>query len=303
MTETHRINRILVGTDFSDGSSAALDLALHIAKRHDASITILPVIPELPVSIPLSLQTQVEENLAAFAARAEGVDVPIETTFGTGQPWETIASSAEEADLVVVGDRGRTACTTRILGGTSDRVVRLCRSPVLVARSSRDATANGITTILAATDFSPEATIAIERAVELFDESDDRHLILLHVFEPVVDCVYDAVATIPYPTEAEVSESRVFLEQLAERYQTRGIEVTTRTALGTAASSIEEEAQRVGADLIALGTHGRSGMARVLLGSVAERVLHHATCPVLTVRHRDAGSSNVTRAESTQIAH
>ena len=96
------------------------------------------------------------------------------------------------------------------------------------------------------------------------------------------------------------SEARSMLGPVADRLTADGWSVDMAIRQGYPAAVIEREADQFGADLIAVGTHGRTGLGNLMLGSIAERVLHHAPCPVLSVRRpgeaEDTGKTDVSRA-------
>lgn len=135
-----------------------------------------------------------------------------------------------------------------------------------------------IQTIVFPTDFSTTADEALEVAKALARDHQAK-LVLMH-----------AVLSVPsvevYVAQEELDklklESRGKLNALAA--QIADSEVEVHVPFGDPGPSIVGVAQQVGADLIVMGTHGRTGLGRVLLGSVAEHVLRHATCPVLTIK-------------------
>jgi universal stress protein A len=134
-------------------------------------------------------------------------------------------------------------------------------------------------TILHATDFSESAGAAFRVACRLAREHQAR-LVLLHVVEPPA-VAYAGGVILPGPA-VEVEEIREKLGRLAG--QAHGLGVETRLVEGEPAPTIVRLALELACDLIVLGTHGRRGLARLVLGSVAEHVLRRAAFPVLTVR-------------------
>src|SRR5512143_4082854 len=140
--------------------------------------------------------------------------------------------------------------------------------------------------ILFATDFSPASTPALDRAIDL--AKDDRaELIITHVYEPpsrlsldgyVLPQIYDEFET------ALREEAESALAPLVERAKAAGVEARALLVKGIPYRAIARAARANMVDLVVLGTHGRTGMARLFLGSVAARVISTAPCPVLTVR-------------------
>lgn len=137
-------------------------------------------------------------------------------------------------------------------------------------------------TILHPTDFSPESRPAFELACDLA-RSHGAKLILLHVLERPV-FVHGGAMSVPPPPPSE--DERQTLEQQLQQLQPCPPEVSVERLLveGEPSVAIIRVAKEKNCDLIVLGTHGRTGLKRLLLGSVAEKVLRGAPCPVLTMR-------------------
>jgi nucleotide-binding universal stress UspA family protein len=138
-----------------------------------------------------------------------------------------------------------------------------------------------IRTILHPTDFSAESHSAFEVASSLARDYKAK-LLLLHVVPPPRVYAPDGIA-VPFPVE-EPANARANLDQLKPADATIAVEREVRE--GDAATEILKFAEEKQVDLIVMGTHGTSGLTRLLVGSVAESVLRKAPCPVLTVRGR-----------------
>ena len=138
--------------------------------------------------------------------------------------------------------------------------------------------------ILVPLDFSENTPALLEWAAHLAEEHGSR-LILLHAYHLPVEFQQLEGAYLPPDFWASVrSEAEEQLKEHAEPLRARGLEVETAVCEGYAATVIVEEAARRDADLIVIGTHGLSGLKHLLLGSIAERVVQKAPCPVLTVK-------------------
>lgn len=136
--------------------------------------------------------------------------------------------------------------------------------------------------ILAATDFSAYSKEALDYAVYLA-KPFAAEVFLLHVFQnPYLSASVQMIALV----EQARAEDSKRLQALAADVRNRGIKVSPIFKEGVRYEQILRAAAEVKADIIVLGTHGRSGLAHVMLGSVAERVVRMASCPVLTVRPR-----------------
>ncbi len=148
-----------------------------------------------------------------------------------------------------------------------------------------------IRTILAPTDFSKHAEGAVRYACGLAERFDAR-LQLLHVLNDIVpvgpDPMFAAVLPPEYYQESEKA-SHEALKTLIDPSWGRPASVETSVQWGVPDSIIVEHARRQAVDLIVIATHGRTGLSHVLLGSVAERIVREAPCPVLTIRDRAPG--------------
>jgi nucleotide-binding universal stress UspA family protein len=141
-----------------------------------------------------------------------------------------------------------------------------------------------LSTILVPTDFSAGAEAALERAAELAKAAGGR-MVLLHAY-PHGTAGADPFAYL-YPVglmESIERDAERKLLELCRKLEARGLRASGEVRLGSPSEEIVSAATRLGADLIVIGTRGLTGVKHALLGSVAERVVRHAHCPVLTVK-------------------
>jgi nucleotide-binding universal stress UspA family protein len=143
--------------------------------------------------------------------------------------------------------------------------------------------------ILYPTDFSPASRAAFARALKLA-KTDRAELVIAHVLPPVLPATADGYA-VPASTYRKIEESsrryaQKGLNRLIAKARRLGVRARGLLLEGNAQERIVAAARRQHADMIVMGTHGRTGFARFVLGSVAGRVVAHAGCPVLTVRGR-----------------
>jgi nucleotide-binding universal stress UspA family protein len=139
-----------------------------------------------------------------------------------------------------------------------------------------------IRTILHPTDFSPHSHAAFQLACSLARDYAAR-LIVLHVVNPPIAALGGMAAVPPIAEEYGQRKAEEKLYHLQSPYA--AVRIEQRLAQGDAAEEILRLAEEIPCDFIVLGTHGRTGVGRLLLGSVAERVLRKAACPVLTVKN------------------
>jgi nucleotide-binding universal stress UspA family protein len=137
--------------------------------------------------------------------------------------------------------------------------------------------------ILVPTDFSPTSDAAYEMAIAL-GLRFGAELELLHVHQVPAYVFPDGMVPLSPGLLQEIDHSlTAVLERQATRAREAGLTVTTKSRIGVVHHEILGEAERYGADLVVMGTHGRTGLSHVLMGSVTEKVLRHSPCPVLTV--------------------
>ncbi len=155
----------------------------------------------------------------------------------------------------------------------------------MTAQIRRRGRTGGFHRILCPTDFSSVADAGVAHAASLAAR-EGAELVLLHVLAPITAYVLpDVVGSIAVDLEERSREdARHELRRLRDRVRSTGVRTHTVLVQGYAPSQIARAAERLRCELIVLGTHGRTGLTRMLLGSVAEAVVRRAPCPVLTLR-------------------
>jgi nucleotide-binding universal stress UspA family protein len=297
LAATGKLDTILVATDFSETAEASLDWAIDLAKRHGASIDLvhsLALPNEVSDYIPSShsmteeLQRAALNRLDESASRARNQGVEVKPELLLGLPSRNILEAAETdpaADLIVIGTRGLTGIRHLLLGSTAERVVKNAKCPVLSVHPHDVEQHRPLETVLVPTDFSEDADLAITAAARLLPAGGEAaRLILLHAY--ALPFEYTAYGTIPTSFDYLADTEGEALEKLnakAAELAEAGLQVDVVAKEGYPPDAIVDEAKSSGADLIAMGTQGRSAIANLLLGSTAERVVQHAGCPVLTV--------------------
>jgi nucleotide-binding universal stress UspA family protein len=141
--------------------------------------------------------------------------------------------------------------------------------------------------ILVPVDFSVGGQEALDYAVDLFAK-DGAEMVVLHVVEPVYYAtpadLYGASANLSVLLEEQQRVAGEQLEKIAQRFAKRRLRVRTVLRTGAPYQMILETAEKLKVDLVVMATHGRTGLSHLLMGSVAEKVVRVARCPVLTVR-------------------
>lgn len=284
------LKRILVPTDFSKGAELALRRALLLPLADDATIHVVHVLsPNVPVKAREKVATDARRHLEKIVSRARskarGRALTLTTEILSGEPFVEIIHCSRNigAQLIVLGRHGRRPIRDMFIGTTVGRVVRKGDVPVLVVNLKP---LRPYRRPLIATDLEDTAprVFALARCVL---GPTAKAVRVVHAFT-----VPFAGFITPTFTAREKSEYRrsfqdtakAGLVKLLARYGDAGVRWQATIRAGDARSVILHEAVRSHADLIALGTHGRSGIAHALMGSVAEWVVSQAPCDVLVAR-------------------
>lgn len=285
--------KVVVATDFGVQSARAAALAADLASRSAAQLTLVhvvePVVVPYPIVVdaaaPAVLEREAQRALDAELARVRRLVPDAESVVLGGTPADEVMllASRTGADLIVTGTHGRRPFERWMLGSVAEKMVRTSRIPVLVVHDA----ARPFRRILAATDFGVASEHAVALAARVARSCGAR-MTLLHVVDDVVpvyaiESLYKSLIT---PTFDE--QERRAREELADTASVvSGVaagEVSAHIHRGKAAVAIAAEAETGAYDLVAVGTHGRNVLTRLLVGSVAEKLVRHAPCPVLVVR-------------------
>ncbi|HEY5618095.1 MAG TPA: universal stress protein [Vicinamibacterales bacterium] len=286
--------RILVATDFSKPADGAWAQARELAGAFHATVHLLHVLPNLflrpVVNDPHDLETatlkQLRDRLTDADQRRFRSVAAVERS---DDPADVIVSYARthDIDLIVMGTHGRVGVAHVLMGSVAETVMRTAPCPVLTVRATGPATAVRLAHILVPTDFSPPSDAALDMA-RLVAERFGASLHLLHVLEDrLVDHAFGSELLHSESPEKRAARLADAQEQLSHRISADDrarLHATTEIVFGPSARTIVDYAVNNSADLIVMGTHGRPRIAHLLMGSVAEQVVRHATCPVSTVR-------------------
>jgi nucleotide-binding universal stress UspA family protein len=280
---------VLVGTDFSASSDEALRQGNDFANDLGTSLIVCHVVPELDTINVLFPQlaagnaerrqilndkamAAVEQQVATSLSEPAKVSAVVDS--GTPHAGLLRRADAAGAGLIVLGP-----------GRTADRVVPHATMPTLIARRSH----RGI--VIGATDFSDPSMPALEVAAAEAERRGSK-LHLLHVVDLGIFTLAGPAAAglpflhgVPSLSVRELDDLRVAAQnRLREALTQFGIEGEAIAELGSAAETIVGPADSAGAELVVVGTHGRTGLSRLTLGSTAEAVIRSAPCSVLVVR-------------------
>lgn len=284
-------DQILFPTDGSQGTDRVLDHVLDVAAANDATVHVLNVANTTHSAVRhqeevvATLLQRAEQVVRRVADRAAERGVATVTEIRQGNPYREIVEYAESSgvDLVAMPTHGRRGLERLLVGSTTERVVRRADVPVLTLRPSDDIAFDyPYESVLVPTDGSDCAKRALERSVAVADaEGAPLHLLsVVPVGSLGVDVRSDVVAA-----NLEAS-AREVLDRAAESATAAGVEPTATTVEFGASvhEAILTYVDDHDVDLVVVGTHGRTGFDRYLLGSVTEYLVRTSPVPVLTVR-------------------
>jgi nucleotide-binding universal stress UspA family protein len=295
-----KIERILVPVDFSRASIEALDYAVSVAKEFRAAIHLVHVYPPDEASMPGAghLLFRSAEAIGRLNEELTGIHRKHAPTFRPenchirgGRPYEEIVRVAREigADLIVLSTRGHSGVKHLLLGSTTERVVRNAPCPVFVARKRKQRSkttceAFVVRTILVPTDFSQCSLAGTEYAAFLAKKLNAT-LRLFHAIYPYTNYVFVDRAGVRLSglVEAVEETARQEMDALKQMDFLHGLPVESEILPGPAVDEICTAAGKPDVDLIVTSTHGRTGLKRALIGSVAEHVVRYAERPVVVV--------------------
>lgn len=301
------ISTIVAAWDFSTNASLAAQRAQDVARRHGArlvlahafapisssrlDLSLLP--PEFEVDSVKATMQRLEEEAAILA---DGIEVYAKIEHGA--PAATIVELArdEQADLIVTGSRGLSGFEHAMLGSTAESIASQAPCPVLVVHENDAGPLAPPSRVLLPTDLTADVEVVGDAIERLFGSQNQTggplRVILAHA-DRIPPLLQPALHTLTgvdlLPFDQVKVELCNRLEPTADKLRERGFEVSVEVREGEPASAMIEMAGSWDVDLIAMATHGRHGLAKLLMGSTARRVVQHAPCPVLTVPRADAG--------------
>jgi len=295
--ERMKLTKILCPVDFSSGSQHAMKTAIRMANISDAELVLAHAWYLPPMSFageqafPAdTLQAMIEDEergLAAAALEATSLGARrVTSRFLRGVPWDQIVETLRgdpAFDLVVMGTHGRSGLSRFLLGSVAEKVVR--HAPCSVLTVPERARAGAFQHVLCPVDFSESSRRAADLAAGIV-EPGGAGITLLHVLElPVTYSGEPAIADLIDTLDKRAA--KLLEDWAAQLRTTASVPVATRWRIGSAGGqtlAILEDQPPF--DLVVVGSHGRTGLRRALLGSVAEKIVRHAPCAVLIARER-----------------
>ena len=309
---------IMVPTDGSGFDREAIRVALRIAERCDAKVQLVRVLGTgsffgmataadgmaVSAELVLSERDRALGELYALAAECRATSEAIITVdLHSGPVADVLEGYARrhDVDLIVISTHGRSGISRLSLGSVTDSLIRHTTIPVLVVKpptSYLNPQVNeAFKRIVVPLDGSTLAEQILPRVMALAT-IEEAEIILLNVLIPQSHSQKEIVdPSLPW-WDKEIAVARLYLFRIAGRLRRNGVPVTTDIVIGdNVASAIGDFAGRERADLIAIATHGRGGLARMLRGSVAAAVMHSASMSMLVLKPDNVAEMEASRSE------
>ena len=279
-----KYRKLLVGVDGSGSSMHALEESFRLTKT---GTLVVAVAPPFTVDLKIGAEGEIQKLLkepcetaltkATELGRAAGAEII--GICAMGQPYQRLVdlSDSEGCDLIVMGAKGMLSLEKALMGDTTAKVIGYSVKDVLVVPEKATL---GFDKILVSTDGSEYSRRATARALD-FAESYGSALTIVSIVE-IASEIYSIA---PQVVEQKVQQTEEFVAGIRKQAEARGIKAVGFVRDGESAYNIINElAKQEQVGLIVVGSHGRTGLKRFLMGSTAERVIAQASCPVLVVK-------------------
>ena len=296
------VQQMLVGLDGSPLAETILPYVTVLAKGVGAEVTLLHVVhvPEevqegerYQIVQPLLQQvdTQAQDYLGRVAQQLADAGLAVKSQVITGDTAAAIVGYAQQKgmDLIALATHGRSGLQRWFHGSVAEKVLHTTQMPLLLIRPTEEQTPSApeLTQIVVPLDGSAVAEAALSLAEELA-ASCKVPLILLQVVETVTLSFADpagmGLSSYPQVLEGLQEAADIYVQRLAATVSSKGFSVHTETPMGTPAEKIVEYVHDHRGSLVVMTSHGRTGLAGLVLGSVARRVVQHGNTPTLVVR-------------------
>ncbi|WP_020530448.1 universal stress protein [Flexithrix dorotheae] len=282
-----QINKILVPTDFSEEASNALGVAVSIAKWSGAEITLLhvmdiPVIgqsptydiigasytspedPALHKNYVNKLMSITKEKINKIKEEYNYVTIKNHVVFDSFQKHIADFIIKDDTDLVVIGSKGSSGLDEVLVGSNTERVIRLSKVPVLTVKKGIE-------------NFNPRKIVFASN----FKKVSEKAISTLKEFQKLFDSEIEFVKIITPNTFETTPDTELLIENFVKGHDFKDYNINVFNYF-TEEEGIRVFGNSIGAGLLALTTHGRTGLAHLFLGSIAEEVANHSSLPVLT---------------------
>jgi len=282
------LEKILLATNFGKDTDQTVQAAVLVAKKFNSEIILLHVIPEVsgfPTAMG-NLKKKVTERFQDIQSDIEKADVRVtETAMLSGVPFDQIVRHADlrDANVIIMGAGEKSDDDPFRLGITAEKVLRKASKPVWVVKPDA---AEQIKNILCAVDCSEPSARSLTNAIRLA-RSFQAKLTVLHAIQPLT--VILRLSQVGDMDEADyVRERHSQFDLFLKNFDFHNVDWNQEIRQGQPHQEILAMANETSADLLVMGSVGRSGLSRILMGSVASKVVRQMPCSVITVKSEHA---------------
>ncbi|MFD1648064.1 universal stress protein [Haloarchaeobius litoreus] len=281
--------QILVPTDGSECATSAVGYAEDLASHYDATVHVLSVLDSRSAeNAPEQEQSgsRAEAIVDEAGAEVSEADLPVERAVRSGVPYRVILEYVSDADIdiVVMGTHGRTGVERYLLGSVTEKVLRRSDVPVLTVRDTADGSVHyPYESVLIPTDGSAAAEAAADVGLDVAGRYGSRLNVvsIVDAFSMGLDVRSELM------TDALEEAAEEAVDSIADRADDSVAGVETAVGYGRPYKKLRRYIEDNDVDLVVMGTHGRTGLERYLLGSVTEKIVRTSPVPVLTIRSVD----------------
>ncbi len=268
-----KLEKLLLATDGSKFSSGAIRESINLAKTCSSKVYVESVIefnPEFEALAPQLVEKaekETREHLEAVKAKLlkEGIDCEIIVHEGE-EPFKYIVNEAakKKVGMIILGRHGRTGLKRLLMGSVTARVIGHAPCKVLVVPQT--------------------ASVSYGRLLIATDGSEHSEAAALEAISIAKRCASDLIAVSVAATEKNLAGAKRNVDKVRQVAEKENIKVEVLTPRGNPYEVIVKTAEKKKADIIVVGSHGRTGIEKLLMGSVTERIIGHSGCPVLVVK-------------------
>ena len=283
------LDKILLATDFSQGSDTALQMSSFVAKTFNSKIILIHVIPKIqdPTLAPEKVKKSVRKKLHEIKVKLDREAINVaEPLVANGIPFDKIIEQADvnDVNVILIGFGEKASERKFRLGITAERLIRHSNKPVWVIKQG---TKPRIKRILCPVDFSNPATRALTNAIHLARNFQAELTVLTVIHQ--MSQLYPGMGKVEAKEQkAYAKQEKSLFEKFLQKFDFYRIPWNKLVKQGKPHQEILKVARETECDLIVMGSTGRTKLKRMLLGSVAETVTREVPCSIITVKSEHA---------------
>lgn len=282
------LEKILFATDFSNNAEDALQVAIMVAKTFNSEINLIYVIPEIQdfpdiLDIVKEAATKRLQEIQNKITE-QGIQIG-QISVNVGSPFDQIIQEADRlnVNVIMIGFKGMAAGDKYKLGITAERIIRKANKPVWIVKERE---VQPIKKILCPVDFSLPSRRALKNAIHLA-RNFQAELTVVTVVQPL-SSLFPLTRAYDETQETYMKKQQTRFDYFLKRFNFHSVKWNKMIREGKPSADILNIAREKSIELLIMGTSGRTGLARILMGSVTEKVVREMPCSVITVKSEHA---------------